>query len=204
MTLLWLSLVGSQHFIDFEIPVFYIVIMMYGFGLHRRLKRHNNVINIISLDHNKKYRNILCHWQWCALKMNSYHRINLVNNRSLEYIRVVQYQWWMIWCGVTTQSRDVVYIAICISTLRPKQYGRHFADDIFRCIFMNENIWFPIKMSLKFVPKGLINNIPALVEIMAWRRSGDKPLSEPMMVRLDYRRIYASLGLNELRVYPMK
>ena len=31
---------------------------------------------------------------------------------------------------------------------------------------------------------------------MAWRRSGDKPLSEPMMV--SYRRIYASLGLNEL------
>ena len=39
-------------------------------------------------------------------------------------------------------------------------------------------------MSLKFVPKGPINNIPALVQIMAWRRPGDKPLSEPMMVRL--------------------
>ena len=35
--------------------------------------------------------------------------------------------------------------------------------------------------SLEFVPKGRINNIPALVKIMAWRRSGDKPLSEPMM-----------------------
>ena len=39
-------------------------------------------------------------------------------------------------------------------------------------------------MSLKFVPKGPINNIPALVPIMAWRRSGDKPLSEPMTVNL--------------------
>ena len=39
-------------------------------------------------------------------------------------------------------------------------------------------------MSLKFVPKGPINNTPALVQIMAWRRPGDKPLSEPMMVSL--------------------
>ena len=62
--------------------------------------------------------------------------------------------------------------------------GRHFADDIFKSIFLNENIWTPIKISLKFVPKGLINNIPALVKIMAWRRPGDKPLSEPMMVSL--------------------
>ena len=51
-------------------------------------------------------------------------------------------------------------------------------------IFLNENIWIPIKISLKFVPKGRINNIPALVQIMAWRRPGDKPLSEPMMVSL--------------------
>ena len=39
-----------------------------------------------------------------------------------------------------------------------------------------------IKISLKFVPKGLINNIPALVQIMAWHRPGDKPLSEPMIL----------------------
>ena len=39
-------------------------------------------------------------------------------------------------------------------------------------------------ISLKFVPKGPINNIPALVPIMAWRRPGDKILSEPMMVSL--------------------
>ena len=62
--------------------------------------------------------------------------------------------------------------------------GRHFADNIFKCIFFNENIWTLIKISLKFVPKGPINNIPALVQIMAWCRPGDKPLSEPMMVRL--------------------
>ena len=69
-----------------------------------------------------------------------------------------------------------------VNTLRPRQNGRHFPDDIFKCIFLNENIWISIKISLKFVPKGPINNNPALVQIMAWRRLGGKPLSEPMMV----------------------
>ena len=71
-----------------------------------------------------------------------------------------------------------------LNTLRPGQNGRLFTDDTFKCIFLNENIRISTKNSLKFVPKGLINNIPALVLIMAWRRPGDKPLSEPMMVRL--------------------
>ena len=40
--------------------------------------------------------------------------------------------------------------------------GRHFPDDIFRCIFMNEKICALIEISLKFVPKGPLNNNPAL------------------------------------------
>ena len=71
-----------------------------------------------------------------------------------------------------------------LNTLRPRQNGRHFPDDIFKWIFLNENVWISINISLKFVPKGPINNIPTLVQVMAWRRPGDKPLSEPMMVRL--------------------
>ena len=71
-----------------------------------------------------------------------------------------------------------------VSTLRPRRNEQHFADDIFKRIFFNENVWISIKISLKFVPKGPINNIPSLVQIMAWRRSGDKPLSEPMVVSL--------------------
>ena len=54
----------------------------------------------------------------------------------------------------------------------------------FQVHFLEWKWWIPIKISLKFVPKGQINNIPALVKIMAWRRPGDKPLSEPMMVSL--------------------
>ena len=60
----------------------------------------------------------------------------------------------------------------------------HFLDDIFKCIFLNETVLISIKNSLKFVTKGHINNIPALVYIMAWRWPGDKPLSEPRMESL--------------------
>ena len=69
-----------------------------------------------------------------------------------------------------------------INTLRPTRNEQHFADNIFKRIFFNENVSISIKISLKFVPKGPINIIPALVQIMAWRLSGDKPLSEAMTV----------------------
>ena len=75
-------------------------------------------------------------------------------------------------------------VSSAFNTLRPRQNGRHFTDDTFRRIFLNETFRISIEISLKFVPMGPINNITALVQIMAWRRSGDKPLSEPMMVRL--------------------
>ena len=71
-----------------------------------------------------------------------------------------------------------------INSLRPRPNRRHFADVIFKCIFEIENEWISPRISLKFVPKVRINNIPTFVHIMAWRRPGDKPLSEPMMVSL--------------------
>ena len=57
-----------------------------------------------------------------------------------------------------------------INTLRPRQNGRHFPDDNLKWIFLDENVLISIRISLKFVPKGPINNIPALVQIMAWHR----------------------------------
>ena len=72
----------------------------------------------------------------------------------------------------------------CFNTLRPRQNGRHYPDNIFKYIFLNENASISKNVSLKFVPMGPINNIPALVQIMAWRHSGAKPLSEPMKVSL--------------------
>ena len=71
-----------------------------------------------------------------------------------------------------------------LNTLRMWQNGCHFADNIFKCIFLNEDVWFSIEISLKTVPEVPISTIPALVQIMAWRRPGDKPSSESMMVSL--------------------
>ena len=56
-------------------------------------------------------------------------------------------------------------------------------DDIFKCIFLNENDRIPIQISLKFVPRGPIDNKPALAQVIAWCRAGDKPLLEPMLTQ---------------------
>ena len=68
---------------------------------------------------------------------------------------------------------------------------RHFQSH-----FVNENVRISIKFSLKFVPKGPINNIPSLVQIMALRRPGASHyLNQRLLI---YWHMYASLGLNEL------
>ena len=99
-----------------------------------------------------------------------------------------------LWLTVTTLFSLMIWLhgafmELCepqsfINTLRPKQNGRRFANNVFKCIFLNENVWISLKISLQFFPKVLINNIPVLVQILAWLRSGDKPLSELMMVSL--------------------
>ena len=108
---------------------------------------------------------------------------------------------WMKYTSFNVRVRNVVwnfngYIEICVlynfeikrvisfNTLMPRGNSRLFPDDIFRCNFLNENIWISIEISQRFVPTGQINNIPALVQIMAWRRPGDKQLSEPVLVSL--------------------
>ena len=81
--------------------------------------------------------------------------------------------------------------------LGPRHNGRHFPDDIFKCIFLIKiyKFWlrfhwnlFPKVQLLIFhwnlFPKDQIVNIPALVQMMALHRQGYKPLSEPMMVNL--------------------
>ena len=87
------------------------------------------------------------------------------------------------------------HMAVLFNTLRPRQNGRHFSDDIFKCIFLNENVWLLVKVWMKFVPKGPTNTIAALVHIMAWRRPGNNHcLNQWCLV---YWRIYPSLGLTE-------
>ena len=90
------------------------------------------------------------------------------------------------WQDINCANDDQVYWSRpqWVNQFRRRQNGHHFPDDIFKCIFLNENVWILIKISLKCVPEGPINNIQGLVQIMAWRRPADKPLSEPMNVNL--------------------
>ena len=65
----------------------------------------------------------------------------------------------------------------------PGQNGRHFSDNIFKCIFVNKKFCILNQIPLKFVPKGPIDIKWALFQEMAWRRIGDKPLHEPMLIQ---------------------
>ena len=81
------------------------------------------------------------------------------------------------------QCLTCVQCPLLLNSLRPRQM-----DAISQTTFSNAFSWmkmfeFRLKFHwVKFLAKGPINNIPAMVQIMAWRRPGDKPLSEPMMV----------------------
>ena len=97
---------------------------------------------------------------------------------------------WSFWLpGEFGEFRREAHVTYCngmplfVMTLRPRQDGRHFADDTRKCISLNKNIGISIKISLKF-SKGPIKNIPALVQVMACRRPGDKTFTEPMVVTL--------------------
>ena len=70
---------------------------------------------------------------------------------------------------------------IFINSSLPGKNGRHFAEDIFKYSFMKEKFCIYIQTSLKFVPKGPIDNQSALAQVKAWRGTGDKPLHEPML-----------------------
>ena len=73
---------------------------------------------------------------------------------------------------------QAILAQLWINSLSP---GRN--NDIFKCIFMNEMFCISIQISLKFVPKGTIDNKLALIQVMAWRQTGDKPFPEPMLTQ---------------------
>ena len=95
----------------------------------------------------------------------SYENVNPMNHKEMKRLLTSQH----------LRAKFVEHIEV--------ENGHHFAESIFRCIFLNGNICIFIKISLKFAPKGPIDNNPAPVEIMAWPRIGDKPLSELMLTQ---------------------
>ena len=67
--------------------------------------------------------------------------------------------------------------------VQPRQNAANLAGVIFKCIFMIEKFCISIRISLKYVLRGPIDNRPALVQVLAWHRTGDKPLPEPTLTQ---------------------
>ena len=84
-----------------------------------------------------------------------------------------------------------------VNTLRLRQNGYHLADDIVKSIFLNENTWISVTIWLKFVSKGPIDGISALVQVIALHQKGNYPLPEPMMTKFSWH-MYVSPSYNEL------
>ena len=108
-------------------------------------------------------------------------------------------------CGwIARMPTTVKFDLGCLNTLTPRHNYRHFTDDIFKCFFLNENVWISLRMSLKLLLKIRINNIPALLQIIVWRWLGDKPLSELMMVKLlTHKCVTRPLWVNSCRKFAL-
>ena len=160
----------------------------YVSGIHRPL---------VNSPHNGQWRGVLMFTLICAWIsgwVNNRGAGDLRRYRAHYDVTVMRYhlitkhnpKFYFLWWTETCSTM--------INTLKPRQNGRHFPDHIFISMFIKENTWISIKNSRKFVPKGTINNFPAMVQIMAWRRPGDKPLPEAMIASLP---TFGSPGLSE-------
>ena len=106
----------------------------------------------------------------------------------------------MLELGAATSAATVVIMCGTpdvyehFNSLTPRQDGRHFTDDIVQLIFFNENCCLFIQTSLKYVLTGPNQNKPVLNQIKAWRRTGDKSLSESVLPQFFYAS-FSPLGL---------
>ena len=92
-------------------------------------------------------------WSPCLLSKSTCRALSRRGHASWSGLAVTQNKQT---CKV---YKDMLYLSdACkswwLNTLGPRQNGRHFPDNIFKCIFLNENVWILIKISLKFVRKG--------------------------------------------------
>ena len=130
-----------------------------------------------SLFYMRKDFNYLCHVSakeckyMFMLKSSQAHNRNQCRPRFMEPHGIIRPQW-------------VQQTSLTICTLRWRQNGCRFADDIFKCSFLNEYHCILIKITRMFISKGSIYNIPVLVQIIAWHQTGDEPLSEPRVAYL--------------------
>ena len=120
----------------------------------------------------------------CRYRYSPYHRVrSRFASENLTWLSRSNCWWHVKWSGLPSVWGSPHWNrAEVINTLRLKQNSRHFADDIsiFKLILLYENCWILFQIPLKFIPIGLINNKPALIQIMSWCQKGNTALSEPI------------------------
>ena len=89
-----------------------------------------------------------------------------------------------------SEMRGLRLECFCVDTLRPRQKGRHFSGNIFKCIFLYEDVWISIKISPKLIPMICPINILTKRQAIIWTNDG-----------IINWRVYASLGLNNLKPF---
>ena len=95
---------------------------------------------------------------------------------------------WHLFCvgGRQRKVHEIICVLMSIPYLTHLPLNKMadtFADDIFKRIFLNENVGISIQISPKFVPSGANDNKSELVQVMDWCQTGDKPLPEQMRTR---------------------
>ena len=70
------------------------------------------------------------------------------------------------------------------NALRSEQNGCRFEHNIFNYIFVEENLCILVQIRLTFVLKGLIDNELALIQVMAWYQTGNRPFTEPLLIKI--------------------
>ena len=93
-------------------------------------------------------------------------------------------RWTFSYITMTRADQDYQVCYIFPEHIEAEANGGHFADDTFKCIFLNENVRIFVEVQLNLFPNDRLNNTPALFQIMVCRLVGTQPLCEPMMVIL--------------------
>ena len=84
----------------------------------------------------------------------------LINNLDQYKLVVCQLWFWCLIVSILPAPSDIALMLNIfmgtknINSLSPRRNRHHFADDIFKCIFLIENVWILIEVPLKFCSWG--------------------------------------------------
>ena len=131
------------------------------YRIHYTVRKFNNNSSYLShqvIPHRQTYfpKHIHC----CMFLAFTREALNSSPNRShvtMDFICTGINNYGFTFAEYSFLSNETVH---CLHTMRPRQNGRHFPDYLFKCIFLNDRLWISIKIPLKLVSKGPVNNIP--------------------------------------------